>query len=246
MQRHLNAIATAVLCLVVCRSAIAAHPLVTDDTATQGLGNHQLEFNTDQLRDSDFRTRVGAFTYSYGLQPNLDVFVNVPISISTPRGIGDLSLGAKWRFWEQQSSSIGLKPELLLPSGDVERELGTGRAGMAVTLLASHVFTPWTLHANVGFTMNRYKDSVSDDASRRTVWRLSAAASYAVNDTTAIVFDLGAGRNPERAVRANPAFALVGLIYTPYPEIDIDVGLKFGLNRAEVHRQLGAGLTLRF
>lgn len=246
MRRQLHAIAVVFACLILCRPAIAAHPLVTDDTATQGLDNHQFEFNTDRLRDNDVRARVGALTYSYGLQPNLDVFVNVPISISRPRGMGDLSLGAKWRFWEQQSTSIGIKPELLLPSGNVDRALGTGRAGMAVTMLASHDFAPWTLHANVGFIMYRYKDVASDDVARRAVWRVSTAASYAVSDTVAVVFDLGAARNPERTIRANPAFTLVGLIYAPVPEIDLDVGVKFGLNRAEVHRQVGAGLTIRF
>lgn len=225
---------------------MAAHPLVTDDTGTQGTGNHQLEFNTDRFRDSGLRNRVAAFTYTYGASPSLDLFANLPYSLSTPSGISDVSVGGKWRFWEQDTTSIAIKPELLLPSGNVERELGTGRTGLLTTLLMTHDAEPWTFHANIGFQLTRYRDALREEAVRRTIWRASAAATYAVSEQTVLVLDVGTARNAERAVRANPAFALVGVIFSPTPDVDVDFGVKVGMNRAEVNRQVGAGLTIRF
>lgn len=244
-SRIKRAVASAAIA-ATCGSAMAAHPLVTDDTRTQGVGNHQLEFNTDWLRDSGVRGRIAAATYTYGVTPELDLFGNAPFSLSDPRGVGDVSIGGKWRFWEQGRSSIAVKPELLLPSGNAGRELGTGRTGAAFTVLTTHDFEPWTVHANIGFQVNRYRDTLQDEAGRRTIWRTSIAAAYALTEKSLLVFDIGAARHVERAVRANPAFALIGGIYAPAPDIDIDVGIRFGLNSAEVNRQVGAGITVRF
>jgi hypothetical protein len=230
----------------LCGHVIAAHPLVTDDTGTQDSGNHQVEFNTDWLRDNGARNHIAAATYSYGIRPDLDFFVNIPFSLSSPRGVSDVSVGGKWRFWDQAATSIAIKPELFLASGSVDRELGTGRAGMAFMLLATHVAEPWTLHANLGAQLIRYSDPIRDDGSRRTIWRASVAAAYAVSEQAVLVFDTGIARNLERSEKTNPAFAVIGVIYSPQQDIDLDVGLKIGLNRTEANRQSGIGLTIRF
>lgn len=246
MRTKLKSAVLTIAFSTICFPAMAAHPLVTDDTGTQDTGNHQLELNTDRFRDNGVRSRVAAVTYTYGVSPSLDLFANLPYGLSNPSGISDVSVGGKWRFWEQDKTSIAIKPELLLPSGKVDRELGTGRAGALTTLLLTHDAEPWTFHANVGFQVNRYRDGPRDEASRRTIWRASVAAAYPVNEKAVLVFDAGAARNPERASRANPAFALVGVIYSPTPDADVDIGVKVGLNSAEMNRQVGAGLTIRF
>jgi hypothetical protein len=116
---------------VVVEAAFAAHPLVTDDTGTQGTGNNQLEINTDRGRDDGVSSQSAALTYTYGLRDALDVFVTVPASTTSPSGISDASIGAKWRFMESEKTSLGLKSELFFPTGD-ESPSSSSRPAMKI------------------------------------------------------------------------------------------------------------------
>jgi hypothetical protein len=134
----------------VAQAGHAALPLVTDDTGTQDKGRHQVKINTDWVRQAGSSSHVGAATYTFDVLPNLDVFVSAPVTFSSPSGVNDISPGAKWRFFDHDDFSMALKPELLLPSGDPNKGLGTGRTGLAFTLIASYEAAPWSLHVNLG------------------------------------------------------------------------------------------------
>lgn len=227
-------------------SALAAHPFITDDTGTQDMSNHQIELNTDYQTLAGARTRVASFTYSYGLLPHLDAIVNLPAGLSSPSGIGDASVGVKWRFWEDGTTSLGLKPELYLPTGDVDKGLGNGKTSGAVTLLAQHGMEPWTFYGNLGIELNRYRNFNDRVENQRVVWRASTAVAYSFTQKTRLLADIGIARNPARGENKHSAFALIGIIYSPRENVDIDIGVKRVLNDAEADRQIGAGLTIRF
>jgi hypothetical protein len=116
----------------------AAHPLVTDDTSTQGKGRSQIEVNSDWIQFTGETGHIAAFTYSYGKTDALDLYGTLPVSLSSPSGWDDLSFGAKWRYWESAQSSLAVKCELYLPTGNELRGLGNGSPSLAVSLLASH------------------------------------------------------------------------------------------------------------
>lgn len=235
------------LCLVgLGQAAYAAHPLVTDDTSTQGRRRNQIEVNSDWARFDGEKGHAGTFTYSVGATDALDLYANIPVSLSSPSGRGDLSFGAKWRFWEIPRSSLAIKPELFLPTGNELRGLGNGSPSLAVTLLASHTYGRWGVDGNIGLTANRYKVPPFSDARHLIVWRASVALAYSLNDRLVVVADTGIARNIEKAEKTNPAFILIGTIYSPRQHVDIDIGIKAGLNAAEVKRQVGAGLSVRF
>ncbi|HYD60253.1 MAG TPA: transporter [Noviherbaspirillum sp.] len=243
MKPRVLAALAACLCI---QAAHAAHPLVSDDTGTQGAGNRQFEINTDRTRDGGVSSQSAAATFTHGLRDALDVFMTIPAATTSPSGINDVSIGAKWRFMEGERSSWGLKSELFFPAGDEKRGLGTGRARAGVTLLGAYQVDAWTFLGNIGVTHNRYAIPSDREQNRKVVWRLSAAALYAFDEHWKAVVDAGAAHNEQKAVGTHPAFILLGLIYSPSGKMDVDVGVKVGLNSAEVHRQVGAGLTLRF
>lgn len=77
------------LCLVLLRNANpspAAHPLVSDDTGTQGKGNFQLEMSGQCDQDKEniggvfVKTTGGllATTLSYGIAENVDLVLGMP------------------------------------------------------------------------------------------------------------------------------------------------------------------------
>jgi len=239
-----HAAAVFLLTLVV-KSAFAAHPLVTDDTGTQGRGGHQIELNTDWVRSQGAGARIASFTYTCGWHEDLDLFAGVAAGIAAPAGIGNITLGAKWRFLESDDTSVALKPELLSPSPSEDKGLGSG-GGMALTLIATQEAGRWTFHGNAGVDLNRYRHDAAIADNRNALWRLSAAAAYRAAPGIALVGDIGVARNSDATSRVNPAFILAGVVYSPRKELDLDASVKFGLNRAEVDRQIGIGITSRF
>ena len=232
------------LLLGLAQPARSAHPLVSDDTSTQGRGNYQAELNSDWPRFAGKTVHVGAFTFSRGETDALDLYGTLPASLSSPSGIGDLSIGAKWRFWQNQQTSLAFKPELYLATGNVDKGLGRGSPTLALTLIESHIVGRWGFDSNIGITANR--DPTSDDNHHPIVWRASGALTYTPSPRWTLAADTGIARNPDKAGKTNPAFILAGAIYRPRGNVDIDIGIKAGLTSAEVHRQAGAGLTVRF
>jgi hypothetical protein len=93
--------------------AYAFHPLVTDDTGTQGTGGNQLEVGMDYVDENPGHARALGITYTRGLTDTLDAFVGAAYQTSSPRGWGNVGVGLKWRFFEDEASkfSLALKPD---------------------------------------------------------------------------------------------------------------------------------------
>jgi hypothetical protein len=227
-----------------------AHPLVSEDPDTQGDGGHQLEINTDWLRQQSAGRRIASLTYTYGASDTLDLYLSVPTTLGSPSGMNDVSAGVKWRFMDLDTYSFALKPELSLPTGDEMKSLGNGRASGTLTGVIAYDAKPWRLMANLGASINRYKLQSDRDANRSTTWRASASVWYAHGDRLMLVADTGIERDIDRKIESLPAFALVGAIYSPNPQLDLDAGIRFGLNcgqcSSQPRRQVGVGLTCRF
>lgn len=74
------------LILLNAQPSHAEHPLITDNTDVQGVGNTQLEINSDQSRSKSnvfnqeerIHQQVSNLALSYGLSPSLDLVISVP------------------------------------------------------------------------------------------------------------------------------------------------------------------------
>jgi hypothetical protein len=233
--------------LIASPCAMAAHPLVTDDTGTQGAGNNQLEFNSDHITARDGSSQnVGDATYSRGLTDTLDFFADQPMAVSAPRGIGDTSLGLKWRFLESGNTTMAFKTGVSLANANEEKGFGSGRNNVSALLILGQNFGAWNIYYNAGMQTNRFKSPDMQRVNRRSLWQLSAAATYDLTPQVLAVADIGVRRNEDVAGKKNPAYALTGVIYKPSARVDLDAGLKFGLNDASIRHQFGAGVTLHF
>lgn len=246
-------LATAVV-LLWSGSALAAHPLITDDTGTQGKGKFQFEINGEYAQENEDGVRANtaevAAVLSYGATDNLDVVLGIPYqSIRTKEsgdtftesGISDVSLEAKWRFYEKDGLSFGMKPGISLPTGDDEKGLGAGRTTYSVFFIASKDVEPWALHLNLGYIRNENK---ADE--RKNLWHVSAAGAVEVKEDLTLVANIGIEKNTDRTVETNPAFILGGLIYSVAENCDIDFGVKGGFTKPETDYAILAGITWRF
>lgn len=234
-------------------SVYAAHPLITDDTGTQGRGKFQVEVNGGYSRsDSNGVVETGtelAAAIAYGITDTLDLSAGLPYAFlsveeggRTTRedGISDMDISMKWRFYETEGFSLAVKPGITLPTGDDEKGLGAGKVGMSVFFIATKELKPLVFHLNLGYIRNE-----NDFAERKDLWHASLASEMGVVERLRLVLNTGIEQNPDRASTA-PAFVLAGLIYSVADNLDIDGGLKLGLNNAEADYQLLAGITYRF
>lgn len=239
--------------------AWAAHPLITDDTGTQGRGKYQLELNghyaTDEKREAGAIVRSTAWelgvSAAAGLADTVDVIVGLPYAgyeieesgatTAHETGLADVVAEVKWRFFEQDGMSFAVKPGITLPTGDEDKGLGPGEAGGHVNLIATWVTEPFAFHANLGYIRNENRAGEEVD-----LWHVSVAAEYSVAAMTRIAANIGVEKNRDPAADVAPAFALLGVIYSPSEDFDLDAGIKAGLNRPEDDLVFLTGVTLRF
>jgi len=250
--------------LAVPATAHAAHPLVSDDAGTLGASVIQLELGAAGARDRSqaegVRSREEASllvaVFGWGLRDDLDLVVGLPLAwsrstldgsgTSTVSGMGDLLLEAKWRFLEAGNLGLALKAGLALPTGDVNRGLGTGRPSFCVALLATRSLGPVTLTLNAAFAHDEYARTEDRQGARPDHWHASAALESEVTDGLRLVANLGLETSTDRADHTPPVFALGGVISSVTDRFDVDVGVRVGLTSPEPDLVLLAGLAARF
>jgi hypothetical protein len=146
-------------CCFTTFSAQAGPPFVTDDPEPPPPSGWEINVPFI-LEHASGATEMDAplFDLNYGL-PGIQLKLEIPVEIThddsdgTVSGAGDLLLGVKWRFLnnEQSKFQVGVYPQLLLPTGDHSRGLGQGGSAFVLPLLAQKNWDKWTLYGNVGY-----------------------------------------------------------------------------------------------
>lgn len=240
-------------------SVFAAHPLITDDTGTQGKGKFLLEVNSEVNYDKESEAGVKSKTtgggvgtiLSYGIIDNVDIVLGIPYqwfkvkedgeTISREKGLSDISLELKWRFYEREGWSFALKPGVTFPTGIEKKDLGTGRVTYGMFFITTKEIDPLAFHLNLGYTRNENK---LDE--RKDIWHISLASEWELIKDLKLVANIGVERNPDKTSNRPPAFILGGFIYCIAENFDIDIGLKGGLNKPETDLTILAGIAWRF
>lgn len=241
--------------LLFAPSAFAAHPLITEDTGTQGRGNFQLELTTEHGYEEEGGVRENAVrtgaALSYGLRDNADAILTLPYrrvgteaedgSRTVNQGTADVGLDVKWRFYEDGPLSLALKPGLTMPTGDETKNLGTGKSTQSVYLVTSYDGAPWEFHLHLGYIRNR---NVLDQ--HTSLRHISVAATRRFDDRLRLVADWGTDTPTSQASSLNTEFFILGFIYTARKNLDLDFGVKYGLTPPETDFTWLGGVTLRF
>lgn len=245
--------------LILSSVSYAAHPLITDDTGTQGKDKFQVELNSEfrfdkeKVEDITVKERGSEVStiLSYGITDSLDVVFGIPYqwnkgeedgkTTSDEDGISDMSLELKWRYFERSGLILAVKPGMTLPTGDDEKGLGSGRTTYGVCFITTKQVEPWAFHFNFGYARNENR---ADE--RKDIWHVNLASEVKAYDKLKLVANIGIERNPDKTSHVDPAFVLSGVIYSITDAFDIDVGLKAGLNKPETDYSILAGTAFRF
>lgn len=228
----------------------AFHPLLTDDTGTQGRGRRQVEVNGEYGHAGDQHGGAAAAVLTFGLNDALDMAVGLPLQYVRPHdpeagrpraGLSDAALELKWRLAEGRGWSLGVKPGLTLTTGDEERGFGAGRSTYRLAALAGAGAGRAQLLSNLAYSRN--DNAVGE---RRDLWHASAAAVYAANKAVRLAANVALDSSRDPASAAAPASFVAGVLVGVLPDWDLDLGWRTGLNEAQAGDSLLAGLTARF
>lgn len=259
-SRLLSQVAVLSVLAGVSLSSSALQPLITDDTGTQGAGGNQLEvsYGRDRTRAGGETERVHSVpvVYTYGLIDTVDLYAGLSYSrIRTgvqggdADGFGNTTIGAKWRFFENEDSgtSLAVKPEIAAPVSRQREEdgLGTGKTSGALTFIFSQDVPFGSVHLNAGIGRDRFRNS-DDNATNK---HLSLAPVWDVTEQWKLAADFGAdwSRSGDDTVRSK--YAEIGAIYSPTKDLDLALGFIRTTDndspKATTH-SVTAGLTWRF
>lgn len=228
-------------CLAAAIDAHAAHPLITEDTGTQGAGRYQLEVFAEELEERATRRDVEIYRgfLSYGIAESADVQVGLPLYRDGPDGVGDASLDLKWRFFERNAWSLALMPGITLPTGDERDGRGTGRATWGSLIILSYAPGAVAVHAHAGFRRNENKLN-----ERESLRQLAAAATYRVGDVR-FVGELTRETNPVPG-GGTVRYTTLGAIWSMTRDVDLDIGWRTGNGSAPIEEALLLGATVRW
>jgi outer membrane putative beta-barrel porin/alpha-amylase len=186
-------------------------PFVTDDPEPAPPGGWEINVpfileRTPGTTDMD----APLFDLNYGL-PNTQLKLEIPVSIvhedneGTAAGPGDLLLGVKWRFFnnEQSQLQLGTYPQVLLPAGDKSRGLGEGRTAFVLPLLAQKSWGKWTIYGNVGYWWQ-------NAAETRNYIYAGAVLERDINDRLTLGVELFGNTPKERGSHSDVAFNIGG------------------------------------
>lgn len=101
------------------------------------------------------------------------------------------------------------------------------------------------LHFNAGYIRNEYKLKSDVDANKNDIWHFSCAGQLEIVKNFKIAADIGVERNSDKSSNIHPAYILGGFICSVIPNLDIDFGIKAGLNKPATDYSILAGSTFR-
>jgi hypothetical protein len=250
-------------CLSLSSLAFATHPLVTDDTGTNGMLKFQVETSAEfgwdketinNMINTKAQSQILNIGITAGLLDSLDLALAFPFTWQQVKkngiktydngGINDLSLALKWRFLEIGPASLAIKPSITFPSGDYNRGLGAARPAYGVTMISTVEFKPVALHANVGYTQQKYTD-VDKIGRRENLWNVSAAGEVEAMHGVKMVAEIGTVTNGDRTSKTWPMFMTGGLVYSVIDNLDLSLGVKGALTRPETDFSLLTGVTFK-
>ncbi len=148
------------LTLFLCSTVVAGPPFLTDDPEPVAWRHYEAYvFSTVDRSFGSSTLQLPAVEFNLGAAPNLQLHIVIPGMYLKPPGaygIGDVELGAKYRFLQETAKrpQIGIFPMLELPSGDSRRGLGNGQVWARLPVWVQKSKGPWTTYGGAGYEIN--------------------------------------------------------------------------------------------
>jgi hypothetical protein len=159
-------------------------PTVATHAGTVAPGWVELETGVELDHLDVARALTTPTTLKIGLALRLQLslvesFVRTSGDAPARSGLGDATLGLKWRVAEHLPilGDFAVLPSIKLPTGSVRQRTGTGTTDAGLLLISSHELGRVAVDVNLGYT---HRSGDGNDAPRNaTLWTVSAGAPVA-------------------------------------------------------------------
>jgi len=261
-MRGLAGIGVVIMLVAMPVKARAMHPLITDDTGTQGKGAVLVESNVNYMKDNEFRSTTVPLSLTAGINETMDVGVEIPylslrpsaVTGQSESGFSDVNVKFKHRFYErekkdgeqgQSERSLAYQVAYSQSTGREELGLGAGTVRWSARLLGTTEWESTEFNVNLGY-----------DSSGKALKRGNFVFDYTVSLSVAAKYERPKPWEPvaELAVikvkgidgYGRIVTALVGIIYEPSERYYVDSGIRVGLNEHSEDYALLAGFGYKF
>jgi hypothetical protein len=155
----------ALLALGMIQAALGGPPFVTDDP--EPVDYQHWEFYLASMHSElggDWSGTAPHFEVNYGAVPDLQLHLIAPLAYDSPPqgaghyGLGDLELGAKYRFIHETNGwpQVGIFPLLEVPTGSARDNLGNGHCQAFLPLWVQKSWGSWTAYGGGGYGLNSF------------------------------------------------------------------------------------------
>lgn len=170
-------------------------PLITDDPETPGRGEWEINVSHNIERSKDtFLMETPLFDINYGLLENDQWKIEFPVvyldsdEAGSHWGMGDLLLGWKYRFLEEDTHRFmaSVYPQLLVPTGHEGLGLGGGRVEALFPMqVGKHFFREKVfVYGEIGY-------NVVLGAPEANRWRYGLAAAWGATERLELMAEVG-------------------------------------------------------
>ena len=149
--------------LVGVPGAAAGPPFRTDDPEPVEYRHGEFYIAGTYANDPDGRSGTAPqIEANYGVVPNMMLHLVAPLAYNQPSGgatsygPGDVELGIKYRFIQEDGirPMVGIFPLIELPTGDGDRGLGNGKVQVFLPLWFQKSWGPWQTYGGGGYWIN--------------------------------------------------------------------------------------------
>lgn len=158
-------LAAAFLLSTTANLCLAGPPFVTDDPEPVEFQHWEFYLATMSSKyGHDLSGSAALLELNYGAVPDLQLHLIAPLAYdvsptgSTIFGVGDLELGAKYRFINEDDKSwvpqVGTFPLIEVPTGSLREGLGNGHLEGFVPIWLQKSWGEWTAYGGYGYGIN--------------------------------------------------------------------------------------------
>ncbi|HKO59841.1 MAG TPA: transporter [Pyrinomonadaceae bacterium] len=253
--------------LSCCPSVVTAQqPFVTDDSDTTPKRKFHFEFSNefDWLESSAFpavRQNTADFEIAYGLLEDVEISVAAPVlTIFAARstapgrvsGLGDMSTSVKYNFLKEKEKSrrpaLAVSVSLELPTGDIERQLGSGLIDVYINGIVQRSVTEKTklrLNSGVLFSGNTTTGAIGI-RSRGTVFTSSGSLVRQIAPKLQLGGELAGAFARNTLLGKGQLQAMFGGNYQVRPNASFDFGVVAGKYVGSPRFGIQVGISIDF
>jgi hypothetical protein len=141
----------------------AGPPFLTDDPEPVPFRHYEFYlFSTLDQTSDGYDVLLPAMELNVGAVANLQLHFVSPLQLAVPTeggnhyGLGDMELGAKYRFVQEKGwrPQIGIFPMLEIPTGSNQNGLGNGQIWTKLPIWLQKSWGPWTTYGGGGYIIN--------------------------------------------------------------------------------------------